>query len=325
MYDLAELARAHDGHWVILTGCRKGAVPAMLSRGLTGALRTPRDPIEAAAAELRLLTEMFGRDNVMVELISNDLPGDDERNDALFELAGRERLGVVASNNVHHATPADAKLAQVLAAIRARSSLDDMDGWLAASGAAYIRSGEEMAYRLRRYPGVLEQTVELAGQCAFDFKVIAPKLPDFPVPSGHSEMSWLRSLVAQKTPARYGPAAQERIPGAYRQIAHELDVIDQLGFAGYFLIVHDIVEFCNKKGILCQGRGSAANSAVCYALGITSVDPVHAWIVVRAFPVHRKGRAAGHRPGYRAPSGARMSSSTSTAPTAGARRRRSPT
>ena len=125
---------------------------------------------------------MFGRDNVMVELISNDLPGDDERNDALFELARRERLGVVATNNVHHATPADAKLAQVLAAIRARSSLDDMDGWLAASGAAYIRSGEEMAYRLRRYPGVLEQTVELAEQCAFDFKVIAPKLPDFPVP-----------------------------------------------------------------------------------------------------------------------------------------------
>ena len=162
MYDLAELARAHDGHWVILTGCRKGAVPAALSREQNRALTSgragadqrtePRDPM-AAAAELRLLTEMFGRDNVMVELISNDLPGDDERNDALFELARRERLGVVATNNVHYATPADAKLAQVLAAIRARSSLDDMDGWLAASGAAYIRSGEEMAYRLRRYPG----------------------------------------------------------------------------------------------------------------------------------------------------------------------------
>ena len=88
---------------------------------------------------------MFGRDNVMVELINNDQPGDDERNDALFELAGQERLGVVATNNVHYATPADAKLSQVLAAIRARSSLDDMDGWLAASGTAYIRIGEEMA------------------------------------------------------------------------------------------------------------------------------------------------------------------------------------
>ena len=94
------------------------------------------------------------------------------RADALFELARRQSLGVIATNNVHHATPADARLAQVLAAIRARSSLDDMDGWLAASGAAYIRSGAEMARRLRRYPGVLERTVELGEQCAFDFKVI---------------------------------------------------------------------------------------------------------------------------------------------------------
>src|SRR5215469_10826401 len=236
-----------------------------------------------AAAELRLLTEMFGRDNVMVELISHDQPGDDERNDALFELAERERIGVVATNNVHHATPADAKLAQVLAAIRARSSLEDMDGWLAASGAAYIRSGEEMALRLRRYPGVLERTVELGEQCAFDFTVIAPKLPDFPVPDGGSEMHWLRTLVARKAPRRYGPPEAERIPGAYRQIHHELDVIEQLGFAGYFLIVHDIVKFCNEEGLLCQGRGSAANSAVCYALGITSVDPVQHGLLFERF------------------------------------------
>ncbi|HEX9517005.1 MAG TPA: error-prone DNA polymerase [Streptosporangiaceae bacterium] len=302
VYDLQSLAEAHDGHWVILTGCRKGTVPAALARaggGLGGSGRTsgglaggphgphlpldPLDPLDAAAAELRLLTDMFGRDNVMVELFSNDLPGDDERNDALSELARREGLGVIATNNVHHATPADAKLAQVLAAIRARSSLDDMDGWLAASGTAYIRTGEEMAHRLRRYPGVLERTVDLARQCAFDFKVIAPKLPDFPVPPAHSEMSWLRALVEENAPERYGPPDSERVPGAYRQIKHELDVIDQLGFAGYFLIVHNIVRFCNDNGILCQGRGSAANSAVCYALGITSVDPVQHGLLFERF------------------------------------------
>jgi error-prone DNA polymerase len=277
-YDFPSLADAHDGHWVILTGCRKGTVPSALARESSTV-----DPLDTAVAELRLLTDMFGRDNVMVELISNDQPGDDECNDALFELARRERLGVIATNNVHHATPADAKLAQVLAAIRARSSLDDMDGWLAASGAAYIRTGEEMAHRLRRYPGVLERTVELARQCAFDFKVIAPKLPDFPVPSGHNEMSWLRALVEEKAPDRYGPPDSERIPGAYLQIKHELDVIDQLGFAGYFLIVHDIVKFCEDNRILCQGRGSAANSAVCYALGITSVDPVQHGLLFERF------------------------------------------
>jgi error-prone DNA polymerase len=140
-----------------------------------------------------------------------------------------------------------------------------------------------MAARLRRYPGVLEQTAELAADCAFDFNVIAPRLPDFPVPPGHTEDSWLRDLVTQKAPARYGSPDCERIPGAYAQIARELSVIEQLGFPGYFLIVHEIVEFCEKAGILCQGRGSAANSAVCYALGITSVDPVRHGLLFERF------------------------------------------
>ncbi|HYK30542.1 MAG TPA: error-prone DNA polymerase, partial [Streptosporangiaceae bacterium] len=293
-YDLDELARAHGGHWVILTGCRKSAVPAALANdgvngranggaggGRPGAERALRGP--GAERALRALTDMFGRENVMVELIGHDQPADDERNDALFELAKGFGLGVVATNNVHYATPADARLAQVLAAIRARSSLDEMDGWLAASSSAYLRSGREMMRRLRRYPGVFERTVELGRQCAFDFKVIAPKLPDFKVPEGETEMSHLRKLVAEKAPQRYGDPGAERIPGAYRQISHELDVIDQLGFAGYFLIVHDIVRFCDKEGLACQGRGSAANSAVCYALGITSVDPVQHGLLFERF------------------------------------------
>jgi error-prone DNA polymerase len=273
LYDLENLARAHDGHWVILTGCRKGLVPAALASGGEA----------AAERELRVLMEMFGSDNVFAELICHDQPADDDRNDALFELAGRTGAGVIASNNVHYATPAEGRLAQALAAIRARSSLDEMDGWLAAAGTAYLRSGKEMAYRLRRYPGVLERTVELAMRCAFDFSLISPKLPDFLVPEGHTEISWLRHLVKQLAPERYGDPEAERIPGAYRQINHELAVIEQLGFAGYFLIVHDIVNFCKDKEILCQGRGSAANSAVCYALGITSVDPVNHQLLFERF------------------------------------------
>ena len=102
---------------------------------------------------------MFGRQNVMVELTSHDQPADDERNDALYELAASTGTAVIATGNVHYATPRDARLAQALAAVRARRSLDEMDGWLAASGAAYLRSGAEMAYRLRRYPGVAERTM----------------------------------------------------------------------------------------------------------------------------------------------------------------------
>src|SRR5271157_2784047 len=273
VYDPAALAGAHDGHWVVLTGCRKGQVPAALAAG---------GP-EAAWRELGVLTQMFGHENVMVELTCQHDPGDDERNDMLARLAALADLGVVATGNVHFAAPVQARLAQALAAIRARRSLDDMDGWLPAAGTAYLRSGQEMAARLRRYPGVLDRTVALGRQCAFDFRVIAPSLPDFPTPAGHTEAGWLRELVARKAPGRYGSPGAERVPGAYAQIARELDVIERLDFPGYFLIVHDIVEFCEGHDILCQGRGSAANSAVCFALGITNVDPVSHHLLFERF------------------------------------------
>ena len=125
VYDLGDLAQAHDGHWVILTGCRKGAVRAALAAA---------GP-DAARRELHKLREMFGRDNVMVELSGHDQPEDDERNDILYELADATRTEVIATGNVHYAAPGDARLAQALAAVRARRSLDEMDGWLAPPAA----------------------------------------------------------------------------------------------------------------------------------------------------------------------------------------------
>jgi error-prone DNA polymerase len=279
-YDLAELAGNHGGHWVILTGCRKGAVRAALTAQGPGAARE----------ELGKLRDAFGRDNVVAELTGHDLPEDDERNDAMYELARATGTTAIATGNVHYASPRDARLAEALAAVRARRSLDEMDGWLAASGGAYLRSGAEMAHRLRRYPGVAGNTTRLARDCAFEFGVIAPKLPDFPVPGRHTEGTWLRELVARKALHRYGPPHAERVKGAHAQIARELKVIEDLGFPGYFLIVHDIVRFCEEAGILCQGRGSAANSAVCYALGITSVDPVlHELLFERFLSAGRDG------------------------------------
>ena len=299
VYDEAALADAHDGHWVILTGCRKGAVPAALDTpgGAAAAPWTlldplgtgtrpgarPPDPWAAALRELRTLTAMFGPGHVRVELTVGDQPTDDERNDALAELAAAAGVATIATSNVHYAAPRDARLAQALAAIRARSSLAEMDGWLAAPGGGYLRSAEEVAQRLSRYPGVMERTAELAAECAFDFRVVAPRLPDFPVGGAYTEATWLRELVGRKAIERYGPRHAERVSGAHDQIAHELDVIIDQGFPGYFLIVHNIVAFCEDNGILCQGRGSAANSAVCYALGITSVDPVHHQLLFERF------------------------------------------
>ena len=268
-YDIDDLAQRHDGHWVILTGCRKGHVPAALAGNGPGQARE----------ELGRLIQMFGQRNVVVELNCHKLPGDDERNDALAAIAAASGAPVIATGNVHYAAPPRARLGQTLAAVRAKRSLAEMDGWLAAAGTSYLRSGDEMSLLLKRYPGVFEQTIELAGDCAFGFDVIAPRLPDFPVPSGHTEATWLRQLAGAGAAKRYGPDQEN----AHAQIAKELDVIERLGFPGYFLIVHDIVNFCASRRILCQGRGSAANSAVCYAIGITSVDPVKHGLLFERF------------------------------------------
>src|SRR5205085_795288 len=125
-----------------------------------------------------------------------------------------------------------------------------------------------------RYPGAVERAAAFGRACAFDLKLVAPALPRSPTPPGYDDMAWLRRLAWKGAERLYGPREHERIPGAYAQIGHELDVIEMLGYPGYFLIVWDIVEFCRRSDIFCQGRGSAANSAVCYAIGITKADPV---------------------------------------------------
>jgi len=268
---IAQLAELSGGDWVVLTGCRKGPVPRALER-------------EGPAAAQRRLVELvdaFGIDNVVVELWDHGQAIDSARNDGLVRVAAGVGVDVIATNNVHYASLARRPLATALAAVRSRRSLDEIDGWLPASGGAHMRSGAEQARRFARYPGVVERAADLGLACAFDLSLVAPRLPDFGVPKGHSEMSWLIELTERGAQHRYGDP--EAYPAAWRQIRHELEVIAQLGFAGYFLIVWDIVEFCRRSDIYCQGRGSAANSAVCYALGITKVDAVGLGLLFERF------------------------------------------
>ncbi|MBW3606067.1 MAG: error-prone DNA polymerase [Actinobacteria bacterium] len=262
--DLDELGELAGDHWLVLTGCRKGSVPRALTT----------DGLEAARRELDRLIATFGRCHVKVELWDHGDPLDTARNDALADLATRGSVETVVTNNVHYATPRRWRLASAQAAIRARRSLDELDGWLPAAGTAHLRSGEEQAARFARYPGAVEATTALAISSSFDLRLVAPQLPDFPVAAGHTEDTWLRQLTMEGALRRYGPPGAEHVSGAYLQIDRELAVIAELGFPGYFLIVWDIVEFCRRSNIYCQGRGSAANSAVCYALGITKADPV---------------------------------------------------
>jgi error-prone DNA polymerase len=270
---LDALADIHDGgHWVVLTGCRKGAVPAALARAGPAAARRA----------LGRLVDAFGRDRVLVELWDHGDPLDRHRNDALAEVAASASVDVVATNNVHYATPGRRPLATALAAIRSRRSLDEIDGWLPAAPFAHLRSAAEQRRRFARWPGAVERTVEVATACAFDLRLAAPNLPDHDVPSGHTEMSWLRELTKRGAAVRYPPTHPQHAR-AMRQIAYELDVIEELGFPGYFLLLVDIVEFCSRSDIYCQGRGSAANSAVCYALGVTKADAVALGLLFERF------------------------------------------
>ncbi|MGQ0823627.1 MAG: error-prone DNA polymerase [Actinomycetota bacterium] len=258
--------------WFVLTGCRKGTVPAALQR----------DGPAAATRALHELVDAFGRERVLVELWDHGDPLDRHRNDALTRLAVQTRVEVVATNNVHYATPARRPLATALAAIRARRSLDEIDGWLPAAPFAHLRTAAEQQRRFARWPGAVERTVEIARACAFDLRLAAPQLPDYPVPAGHTEMTWLRELV-RRGAAVYYPSSHPQYDQALRQIEYELSVIEQLGFPGYFLLLSDIVEFCRRSDIYCQGRGSAANSAVCYALGVTKADAVALGLLFERF------------------------------------------
>ena len=267
-------------HWKVLTGCRKGAVPrALVDEG-------PR----AARRALDRLIDLFGREHVVVELWDHGDPLDSVRNDGMADLAARAGTDLVVTNNVHYAMPSRRPLATALAAVRARRSLDEVDGWLPAAAGAHLRSGVEQARRFARYPGAVERAAELARECAFDLKLVAPNLPPYPCPGEMNEMAFLRVLTERGAEGRYGRRLggprgvdSERVKGAYGQIDHELELIASMNFAGYFLVVWDLVEFCRRSNIFCQGRGSAANSAVCYALGVTNADAVTLGLLFERF------------------------------------------
>ncbi|GMA37406.1 hypothetical protein GCM10025876_36100 [Demequina litorisediminis] len=196
-YTLEDLAATGGGEFLVLTGCRKGTVRRALAgigvpgaSALTGAVT--RAGVEAARREIDTLASLFGRDNVAVEISDTGDPFDTEIADALADLAFDAHLPLVATTNAHYASPRDADLAAAVAAVRARSSLDEMDGWLPAGAAGHLRSAAEMLVRHRRHPQAVATAAALADECAFDLQLVAPHLPPYPVPEGHTEASWLR-------------------------------------------------------------------------------------------------------------------------------------
>jgi error-prone DNA polymerase len=195
------------------------------------------------------------------------------------------RLPVIASNGVSHATPAERELMDVLTCIRQKTAIQQAGRLLARNDQRHLKPPPEMASVFRDTPGAIANTVQLADRVQFQLDDLGYRFPCYPVPAGETMNSFLRQRTAEGAIRRYGL----NHPRAYRQIARELDLIEKLDLAGYFLIVWDIVEFCRREGILVQGRGSAANSAVCYSLGITAVDPVGMDLLFERFLSEERG------------------------------------
>jgi error-prone DNA polymerase len=243
-----------------LTGCPFGEVPQRLAR----------DDEAGARARLGRLVEIFGG-RVAVECWDHALASERAVVPKLIALAGSLDLPWLVTNDVHYATPPGRLVHDVLTCLRHQTTLDAAGTLLRPNGEWYLKRPEKVAHRWRHYPEGIAATRAVAEQCAFRMAALAPTLPVFPTPPGVGADDYLASLVAAGARERYGEGLTARHKA---QLRHELDVIRRLHLAGYFLIVWDIVREANRLGVLAQGRGSAANSAVCYCLGITAIDPI---------------------------------------------------
>ena len=283
-------------------GAAKGAAAATLddltpyAAGLvclTGGARGPlarrvgAGDVEGARGVLERLVTIFGRSNCYVE-IQRHLEREQERVlQGLVALARAAEVPLVATSQPLHARPEGRLLADVFTCVREKTDLDHAARLLTVNGERRFRSGREMTRLFHDLPDALANTGELALRLGFTLKDLGYRFPEFPLPPGETPLAHLRELVTRGVRARYGtgPLAAR----ARSQVAHELDVIGRLDLAGYFLIVWDIVEYCHANDILVQGRGSAANSAVCYALGITAVDPVGMELLFERFLSEARG------------------------------------
>ena len=254
---LGEVARRLAGHCVVLLG-------------------------HEWVGEIDHMVEAFGEGGVALEYAVTMTPEDSDHHERL-DGCRRHGLRRIVTALPAAATRADARLAGAKRALARRLPVGDAEPELHPMGAPWLRSGAQVAALLPGRPELMAETVALAGECAFPLDLVAPGLPDCPVPAGHTEMTWLRELTRERARRRYAGRPDHVRAGAEKQIAHELGVIEQLNFPGYFLIVTDLVDFCRDSDILCQGRGSAANSAVCFALGITNVEPVSAGLLFERF------------------------------------------
>jgi len=277
-----ELAEHAEG-LVCLTGDRDGPLAqAFHRRGAENA--------EEAQRRAELLVRVFGKGNVYAELQRHLNRAEEARNQAVLEIAGRLKLPLLATNGICQATKAQREVTDVFTCIRNHVRLETAGRLLATNSERYLKSAKSMSQLFADLPEAIHNTTELSSRLQFTLTDLGYEFPKYSVPAGETMASFLRARTEEGARRRYnGAYGKPSYARAQKQIEHELRLIEKLKLEGYFLIVWDIVEFCKRQGILIQGRGSAANSAVCYSLGITAVDPVGMELLFERFLSEERG------------------------------------
>jgi error-prone DNA polymerase len=276
---LTDLEEFSDG-LICLTGGEEGPLAAALAEGGE----------EAGIKSVEHLISIFGRANVYVELQRHQNREQEWRNQAALRIATSLNLPILATNGVRYATAYEREILDVFTTIRHHSDLDHAGRLLSANAERHLRSAREMHAIFRDLPRAIANTQALSERLTFELHDLGYEFPRYPVPEGESMDSFLRKRVEEGIVKRYGARGDRNLLQKVKiQVERELALIAKLGFAGYFLIVWDLVEFCKRNDILIQGRGSAANSVVCYALSITAVDPVGMELLFERFLSESRG------------------------------------
>jgi error-prone DNA polymerase len=265
---------------VCLTGGDEGPLAAALANGGE----------EAGRKVVERLVRIFGRKSVYVEVQRHQEREEEWRNQIALQIARTLKLPVLATNGVKYATAYEREVLDLFTAVRHHTDLDHAGRLLALNHQRYLRTPNDMTALFRDLPGAVASTLELSSRLQFQLDDLGYEFPRYPVPEGETMDSFLRKRVADGVMRRYGPKNDHGLmERAKKQVEHELKLIARLGFEGYFLIVWDVVQFCKSHDILVQGRGSAANSAVCYALEITAIDPVGMELLFERFLSENRG------------------------------------
>ncbi|HSR68926.1 MAG TPA: error-prone DNA polymerase [Acidobacteriota bacterium] len=271
LHEVAEFA----GGLTALTGGSEGPLHTALAQGGRCAARRLLDRLSAVFPKQRLYLELQRHQCRRQEIVNQEV----------IDLSRSLKLPLMASGGVRCARRQDRPLLDVLTCIRHRTTLEAAGRKLAPNAQSYLKPPEEMKKLFADCPQAWRNALELGEKLDFTLDNLGYRFPDFLAPAGETPTSYLRKLTEQEARKRYRPYHQR----ARRQIARELDLIEKLDLAGYFLIVWDIVRYCRRRDILVQGRGSAANSAVCYSLGITAVDPVGMDLLFERFLSEERG------------------------------------